>query len=164
MKMILMVGLVLALGASAHAAGGVAVGAGGGKKAVSRMLDANGNPIVFNDDKPWKVFAFEFQTTPAQLVDEAGVAPKQGLIKRVCLESGPAVVAANDWAIVWDTLTASNMTAGGAGHRVAPPLVRVASATYCLEINAEFTSGAGVMQGLSAGSTYIYWRELGGYK
>lgn len=168
-KILMIVGLILALGAQAshavNATGGNAVGAGGGKKAVSRMLDANGNPITFNDDKPWKVFAFEFQTAPAQLVDETNVAPKQGLIKRICLESAPATpVAASDWAIIWDTLTAANMTAGGPGRRLAPPIMRVSSLQSCVEINALFTSGVGVMQGQAAGSTYIYWRELGGSK
>ncbi len=165
-KILMLVGLVLALGVSAQAltAGGNAVGAGGGKKAVSRMLDANGNPITFNDDKPWKVFAFEYATTPAQLVDESGVAPKQGLVKRICLESAPALVGATDNVVVWDTLAVAGMTISGVGRRIAPPIMRLSSVEKCVEINAEFTSGIGVMQGVSTGSSYIYWRELGGYK
>jgi hypothetical protein len=167
-KILRLVGLVLALGAQAHSAtnatGGNAVGASGGKKSVARMLDNSGNPIAFNDDKPWKVFSFEFQTAPAQLVDEAGIAPKQGLVKRICMESAPAIPAALDNAVVWDTAVAATMSLTGPGRRIAPPIQRLSGVEKCVEINAEFTSGLGVMQGVSGGSTYVYWRELGGFK
>ena len=124
MKTIL-VGLVLALGVQSYAApvaAGNAVGAGGGKKQVARMLDNSGNPVVFNDDKPWKVFSIEYVTAPVQVVDEAGVAPKQGLVKRICVESGVAAGNVADWTVVWDTLAVAGMTGTGIGRRIAPPI------------------------------------------
>ena len=74
------------------------------------------------------------------------------------------VAAAADNVIVWDTVTAANMTTLGSGRRIAPPIQRVSGVEHCVEINAEFTSGIGVMNGLSTGTSYIYWRELGGYR
>ena len=157
MKMIL-VGLVLALsGVSAHAASG-APAAGGSIYPIARTLDASGNPVQFNEDKPWKVFAFEYQTAPAQVVDGSGKAPKTGLIGRICLESAPAIPLAADWAILWDTSVAANMTASGTGHRLAPPIMRVSGVQSCLDVRAEFKSGLGIMQGAATGSSYIYWK------
>ncbi len=171
MKTIL-VGLVLAMSAVAHAnvavTVGNAVGANGGKKQTARMIDASGYPIVFNDDKPWKVFSLEYQTGPAQLLDESGVAPKQGLIKRICMDSAPAIPLAADWAMVWDT-SAGNASGIGpgagvltAGRRIAPTIQRVSGVEKCVELNVMFTSGLELLQGAATGSTYIYWRELGG--
>lgn len=158
MKMIL-VGLVLALcGVSVHASG-VAVSAGESTLAkITRTNDASGNPVLFNDDKPWKVFAFEYQTTPVQVVDGQGKAPKNGIIDRICLESAPAIPLTSDWVQVWDTNVAANMTAAGTGHRVAPPIVRLSGVQSCLDIRSEFKFGLGVMQGAATGSSYIYWK------
>ena len=159
---LMLAALVLALcGAQAHA---TAIGAGGGKKSVSRSLDQNGNPLQINDDKPWKVFESAYTTVPAQVVDEAGVAPVQGLVKRICLESSSAAIPASETAILWDTSVAANMTAAGTGRRIMPPLPRATGVVTCVEINAMFTSGLGVMNSATTGSTYVYWRELGGYR
>ncbi len=149
--------LVLALGVQAYAASG-APGTAGGVKPMARTMDANGNPVLFSQDKPWKVFALEYATAGVQVVDERGLAPKVGIIGRICLESAPAIPAAADWAIVWDTITAANMTASGTGRRIAPPFQRVSGVQACTEINAQFTSGLGIMQGAATGSTYVYWR------
>ena len=54
-KILMLVGMVIALSAvkaSAYSAQFL----GAGKKANSRSVDANGNPLEINDDKPWKVF------------------------------------------------------------------------------------------------------------
>jgi len=151
--------MVLALcGVSAHAAAG-AVSAGESTLAkITRTLDASGEPVLFNDDKPWKVFAFEYQTTPVQVVDGEGKAPKVGLIDRICVESSVAAITTADWAIVWDTSVAAGMSASGTGHRLAPPIQRASGVTFCQEIRAEFKFGLGVMQNLSTGSTYVYWK------
>lgn len=157
----LMALMVLALCAGQYA-GAVAIGAGGGKKSVARMIDNSGGPVMFSDDKPWKVFEVKDTATAAQVVDESGVAPKQGMVKRVCLESAAAIPAASDSVIFWDTVTAADMATGGGSRRIMPPVMRVSGAEHCLEVNAMFTSGLGVKQGASVGSTYVYWRELGG--
>ena len=165
MKTILMVGLVLALGVQAYAApvaAGNAVGTGGGKKTVDRSLTLDGNPLQFNDDKPWKVFSIEYVTAPVLVVDEGGVAPKQGLVKRICVESGVAAGNNADWTVVWDTLAVAGMTGTGIGRRIAPPIGHNTNAVTCVEVNAMFTSGLAIMQGAATGSSYIYWRELGG--
>ena len=141
-----------------------AVNSGGGKKSVARMNDSSGYPIQFNDDKPWKVFEVKDTSTAAQLVDESSVAPKQGMVKRVCLESAAAIPAASDSVVFWDTVTAADIATSGAGRRIMPPVMRVSGVEKCLEVNALFTSGLGIKQGASVGSTYVYWRELGGYR
>jgi hypothetical protein len=141
-----------------------AVNAGGGKKSVARMNDSSGYPISFNDDKPWKVFELKDTTTAAQVLDESGVAPKQGMVKRVCLESAPAIPSASDYAYLWDTVTAADMVITGAGRRIAPPIQRLSGVEKCVELNALFTSGLGIDQGTAVGSVYVYWRELGGYR
>ena len=163
MKLAIFAAAFLACGGIQAWATATAVGAGGGKKAVNRSLDASGNPVMFNDDKPWKVFEFAYQTAPAQLVDESAVAPKQGLVKRVCLESSVAAIATTSEIIVlWDTSTVAAMTMAGTGRRIAPPFPRASGTVACTEINAMFTSGLGVMSNVATGSAYIYWRELGG--
>lgn len=162
MKKILMLVCFVIAAVNASAAGGVAVGAGGGKKYLGQSKDGNGYPLAIAADKAWKVFAFEFQTTPAQLVDEASVAPVSGMINRVCVESAVGISGASDIVVIWDTVTAANMTLTGAGRRLVPPIQRASNVQSCLEVNAEFTSGVGVMQSLNTGGTYIYWRELGG--
>lgn len=157
MKKYLMSLMVLAICAGQSFATG-ATGSGGGKKSVARMNDSSGYPIQFNDDKPWKVFEVNATATAAQLVDEGGVAPKQGMVHRVCVESGSAL------AIVWDTVTAADISASGSGRRILPPVLASAAAVVCVDINALFTSGIGVKNTTAVGSTYVYWRELGGYR
>ena len=134
------------------------------KKSVARMADSSGYPVMFNDDKPWKVFESANTTTPAQIVDEAGVAPKQGMVKRICLESAPAIPTADDNVILWDTSTAAAMDVSSTGRRIVPPLQRTSGVDRCVEINALFTVGLAVKNGKSEGSSYVYWRELGGYR
>ena len=154
---LMLVSLILALGVSAHAAAG-APGASGGVKALARTIDSSGNELNIDSDKPWKVFAIEYQTTPAQIVDERGLVAKVGVVNRICMESAPAIAAANDWAILWDTSAAAAMTASGTGRRLAPPIQRVSGVSSCVDVRAIFTSGLGIMQGVSTGSTYVYWR------
>ena len=155
-KTLMIVGLILAVGGAAHAASGTPNVTT--KTGIVRTIDSSGNPVLFNQDKAWNVFAIEYQTTPVQVVDERGLAPKQGLISRICLESAPAIPLASDWAQVWDTGVAAGMSAAGTGHRIAPPFMRVSGVQACTDINAKFTSGLGIMQGAATGSSYIYWK------
>ncbi len=155
MKTIL-VGLVLAIGGAAFAASGTPNSTT--KTGISRTNDPSGYPVLFNQDKPWKVFSLEYATAGAQVVDERGNAPKQGIVGRICLESAPAIAAASDWAILWDTGVAANMTASGTGRRIFPPVQRVSGVEHCVDVNSQFTSGLGLMQGASTGSSYVYWK------
>lgn len=167
MKKILIAAMFLVLyGAQGHTA---AVSSAGGKKSVARMLDSSGGPIMFNDDKPWKVFE---STGPGaafanQIVDESGVAPKQGIINKICLSSAPTTT----WASVYDSSTTATLT-GNLGisivnKRLAPALNGSTTSQQCLTVNSLFTSGAflEVSTNLSGpGGAYVLWRELGGYR
>ena len=164
-KITMLFALILSLyGVQAQA--GTAVGARGGKKAVARMLDSSGGPIGFNDDKPWKVYE-STSVGPFLVVDESGVAPKQGMINRVCIGTAPV----SAWAVVYDTNTIAGPDVTDAGIRISPLLIGSATATQCFTLNALFTSGAAVeisagmvpVAGLGGG-VYVYWRELGGYR
>ena len=155
MKMILMV-LVLAIGGAAFAASGNPNSVT--KSGYPRSVDGSGNPFVISNDKPWNVFALEYATAGAQVVDDRGNAPKVGLVGRICLESAPAIAAANDWAILWDTGVAANMTANGTGRRIFPPVQRVSGVEHCVDVNARFTTGLGIMAGATTGSAYVYWK------
>lgn len=156
------ISLILALAFSVQSVHATAVGDSGGKKPVGRTMDANGYPISIDDDKAWKVFELKDTTTAAQVVDEDGVAPKQGMVKRICVESAPAIPVPTDYTYLWDTITAADMAITGAGRRIAPPIQRLSGVEKCVEINALFTSGLAVDNGQAVGSTYVYWRELGG--
>jgi hypothetical protein len=155
MKMILTV-LVLAIGGAAFAASGTPSSVT--KTGIARTIDSSGNPVQFNQDKPWNVFALEYATAGAQVVDERGQAPKQGIVGRICLESAPAIAAASDWAILWDTAVASTMLATGTGRRIFPPVQRVSGIEHCVDVNVKFTTGLGLMAGATTGSTYVYWK------
>lgn len=162
MKMLTML-VVLALCVPQFAAA-VSVSSGGGKKSVARMLDSSGGPLSFNDDKPWKVFEVNATASAVQVVDESGVAPKQGMVKRVCVETGSTLTSVMLAVVLWDTATAAGVTLGGAGYRIMPPLMRATLTVTCTEVNALFTSGVAVLHSSAIGSTYVYWRELGGYR
>lgn len=161
-KLSTMFALILAATLAGQFAQAVATGTGGGKKSVARMNDSSGNPVLFSDDKPWKVFEVAYTATAAQVVDEAGVAPKQGMIKRVCRETGTTGSAHLEYVLLWDTITASDIAYATTGRRLAPPLPRATLTVECTEINALFTAGAAIKNSSAAGSTYVYWRELGG--
>lgn len=155
MKTIL-VGLVLAIGGSAFAASGTPSSS---VKSFVRSIDSNGNAIAFTQDKPWNVFALEYATAGVQVVDAAGKAPKQGLVGRICLESAPAIAAASDWVILWDTAVAvGSMAATGTGRRIFPPVQRVSGVEHCVDVNTQFTTGLGIMAGATTGSAYVYWK------
>jgi hypothetical protein len=154
-KTLMIVGLILAAGGAAFAASGTP---NASVKSYGRTLDASGYAVQIPSDKPWNVFAVEYSATAAQVVDARGNAPKQGLVGRICLESAPAIPSASDWAILWDTITAANMTATGTGRRIFPPVQRVSGVEHCVDVNAQFTSGLGLMQGATTGSTYVYWK------
>lgn len=163
-KLSTMFALILAATLAGQFVHATAVGDSGGKKPVGRTMDANGYPLSINDDKPWKVFELKDTTTAAQVVDEDGVAPKQGMVKRICVESAPAIPVPTDYTYLWDTITAADMAITGAGRRIAPPIQRLSGVEKCVEINALFTSGLAVDNGQAVGSTYVYWRELGGVR
>lgn len=149
--------LVLCVG-SAHSA---AVNARGGKKAIGRTADGNGYPITFNDDKPWKVF--ESTTNGASLLlDENGVAPKQGMIRQVCISSG----AASTFAVVYDSNTTAGLSIASTGVKLIPQVNAITTGVTCVTPNALFTSGAVVETNgaVSPGGVYVYWRELGGFR
>lgn len=159
MKKILSAAMFLLLcGLQAHAA---AVGSRGGKKQILRTLDASGNPLAFNDDKPWKIFE-STQANTVLLVDESGVAPKQGMIRQICLSTA----ATTAFGVVYDSNTVSGLSIASSGVRIAPPIVASATLTQCIQVNALFTSGAVVEMntGIPYGGFYVYWRELGGFK
>lgn len=150
---------VLFLGFLAAKASALSVSVGGGKiKSTSRSLDSSGNPVMFNDDKAWKVFEL-YGTTEVQVTDESSIAPKNGILHKVCVISGNPVV---DWALVWDSSTQT----GGisvANRRLLPPLspASVASITCSPDLNALFTSGLRGANSSASGIMYIYWRGLG---
>ena len=148
--------LILAIGGAAFAASGTPQSVT--KTGNGRTVDASGNPVLISNDKPWNVFSLEYATAGVQVVDERGLAPKQGLIGRICLESAPAIAAPNDWAILWDTGVAANMTANGTGRRLFPPVQRVSGVEHCVDVNVKFTTGIGLMDGATTGSTYVYWK------
>ena len=155
-KILMIVGLILAVRGAAFAASGDPNSVT--KSGYPRSVDGSGNPIQFNQDKPWNVFALEYATAGAQVVDERGLAPKVGLVGRICLESAPAIAATSDWAILWDTGVAANMTASGTGRRIFPPVQRVSGVEHCVAGNTRHTPGLGVMAGATTGSTYVYWK------
>ena len=158
MKTILMLVAMALCGVQAHAA---AVGSRGGKKPVSRMNDSNGNPVLFNDDKPWKVFE-STQANTVLLVDENGIAPKQGMVRQICLSTA----ATTAFGVVYDSNTTAGLSIASAGVRIAPPIVASTTLTQCLQVNALFTSGLVIEgnTGIPYGGVYVYWRELGGFK
>lgn len=143
------------------------VSAIGGKKSVARMNDSSGYQVSFNDDKPWKVFE-STGVNPVQVVDEAGVAPTQGMIRQVCLSSA----ATTSSVFIYDSSSTASSTGnlgpGVVGKRLAPPIVGLAATEHCVQLNALFTSGLFIEVYPSAlvapGGAYVYWRELGGYR
>ena len=163
-KLSTMFALILAAALVGQFAHAVATGTGGGKKSVAGMRDSSGYAVAFNDDKPWKVFEVAYTATAEQLVDEAGVAPKQGMIRRVCRETGTTGTAHLENVLLWDTITAADISFATTGRRLAPPLPRATLTAECTEINALFTAGVGIKNSSAVGSTYVYWRELGGYR
>lgn len=154
-----LIAVVLALGLFGAKASALSVSIGGGKvKSTSRSVDSNGNPIAFNDDKAWKVFEL-YGTTEVQVTDEASVAPKNGILHKVCVISGNPVL---DFALVWDTSTQT----GGvtvANRRLLPPLypLSVTQMTCTTDLNALFTAGLRGANSQASGIMYIYWRGLG---
>ena len=161
-KLSTMFALILAAALAGQFAQAVATGTGGGKKALFRTMDANNYPLAIDDDKAWKVFEVFNTATAAQIVDENGVAPKQGMIKKVCRETGTTGSAHLEYVLLWDTITAADMALATSGRRLAPPLPRATLTVECTDLNALFTAGAGVKNSSAVGSTYVYWRELGG--
>lgn len=159
MKRIALAAILLLSVVSAHAA---AVGSRGGKKAITRRIDASGYPIGFSDDIPWKVFE-STQVGAYQVVDESGVAPKVGMVGLICIST----TATTEYMVIYDTtVVATGLTSAAAGVRMAPPFMGSSTAAKCLTLNAEFTSGLAVYESTSAayGGVYVYWRELGSYR
>jgi hypothetical protein len=154
-----LVAMLMVLAICAGQAGAVSVTRS--KKSLIRTNDASGNPLQLESDKGWRVFESANSTSEAQVVDENGVAPTSGILHMVCVESrASSDVSSTYWAIVWDTAAAT----GGAavtGRRLLPPLVRATDAILCQTLDAVFTLGLRVMNGVAYGSTYIYWRGLG---
>lgn len=152
------VALLLSFASVSHAA---AVGSRGGKKSVARMIDSSGGPILTNDDKPWKVFESTI-TGQFQVTDESGVAPKQGMVSKVCMSTA----ATNIYVVVYDTNTTSGVSLTSSGIRLGPPLLGSTTLAQCLTLNALFTSGLVIEFSTATpyGGGYVYWRELGGYR
>lgn len=156
--------IVLALAAMAVNSYALSVSVAGGKKDINRSKDASGNPLMFNDDKGWKVFANELATAEIQVTDESGVAPKQGILHKICVESGSAA----QWALVWDTsaITSAGTASAAAAvvnRKLFPAVFSQTSASYgCTpDINAVFTAGLRTINSDATVRTYIYWRGLG---
>lgn len=160
MKKTLIVAMLLALcGVQVRAA---AVSSAGGKKQVIRMNDANGNPILFDTDKPWKVFE-STGVGAVQIVDESGVAPKQGMVGRLLLSTG----AVSNYCVLADSNTTSGLTSVTTGKFLTAPFAYQTSLGQDLVIGALFTSGLVVINNANVsapGGCYVYWRELGGYR
>ena len=131
------------------------------KKSLIGTKDANGYPLALESDKGWRVFEVANTTTETQVSDENAVSAVAGILHKVCVESRPTDTAtATYYALVWDSAAAT----GGAavtGRRLLPPIMRVSEAEHCVEVNAVFTLGLRVMNGVASGSTYLYWRGLG---
>lgn len=161
-KLSTMFALILAASLIGQFAQAVATGTGGGKKQLGRSMDPNGYPLALSEDKAWKVFEVAYTATAAQIVDESGVAPKQGMIGKVCLETGTSGSAHLENVLLWDTITASDIAFATTGRRLSPPLPRATLTAECTTLNALFTAGAAVKNSSAVGSTYVYWRELGG--
>lgn len=159
-KLLIAAVLVCFAGVQAQAA---AVGSRGGKRSHARMIDSSGGPIMFNDDKPWKVFE-STQPNVLQLVDENGVAPTRGMVNRVCIGTAPAT----GWAVLYDSNTISGLTPTFNGVRLIPSIVGSTTLSQCFTYNALFTSGVVVDSNITVTGTgsgiYVYWRELGGYR
>jgi len=150
--------LVMVLGIVAQAG---AVSVTRTKKSLIRTNDANGNPVVLESDKGWRVFEVANTTSETQVSDENGVAPAAGILHMVCVESRAADVNPSTyWAIVWDTSSATGGTSV-TGRRILPPVERASEAARCVVVDAVFTLGLRVLNGIASGSTYIYWRGLG---
>ncbi len=156
-KMKNLIAAVLALLVGVSSASALSVSVAGGKKALARTLDSSGYPIGINDDKGWKVFEI-IGTTEVQVLDEVSVAPKQGILNRVCVETG---VLSVDYALVWDTTAATGLA--GANRRLMPAQYSGTSSIFnCTPaLNALFTAGLRGANSSSQGHMYIYWRGLG---
>jgi hypothetical protein len=131
------------------------------KKSLISTKDANGYPVVLESDKGWRVFEVVNTTTETQVSDENGVNAVQGILHKVCVESRPVDTSpATYYAIIWDSAAAT----GGAsvtGRKLLPAIIRASEAEKCVEINAVFTLGLRVLNGVASGSTFVYWRGLG---
>lgn len=131
------------------------------KVTLQKTLDASGNPLELESDKGWRVFEVPNTTTETQVTDENSVAPTSGILHKVCVESAPAETTKTSYyAIIWDSSAAT----GGAtvtARRILPPIMRLSEAEHCVEIDAIFSLGLRVLNGVPTGSTYIYWRGLG---
>ena len=155
--------LLVALLVSSSIANAAAIGSRGGKKLGYGIRDYSGYPIMDSDDKPWKVFETT-QTGQFQILDEAGVAPKQGMVRQVCISS---VSATTEYVVVYDSNTATGENLTVPGIRLGPPFIGSTTKASCLQLNAQFNSGlvieVSTQTGTGAsGSAYVYWRELGG--
>ncbi len=142
-----------------------AIGSRGGKKPVLGINDASGNDLLIDDEKPWKVFE-STQTGRFQVVDESGVAPKQGMVRQVCIST---VIATTEYVVAYDSNTTSGVNVNTQGIKLGPPFMGTTTKATCLQLNALFTSGlvieVSTQTGTGAsGSGYVYWRDLGSYK
>lgn len=154
-----LIAVVLALGLVGSKASALSVSVGGGKiKSASRSIDSSGNPVMFNDDKAWKVFEL-YGTTEVQVTDESGAAPKNGILHKICVISGNPVL---DFALVWDTSSQTGGV-GVANRRLLPPFypLSVTQLTCSNDLNALFTAGLRGANSQASGMVYIYWRGLG---
>ena len=161
--------IVLALAAFAVNSHALSSSVAGGKKDFVRTRDASGNPLMADSDKPWKVFANESNTgvgnnSEVQVTDEIGVAPKQGILRRVCVESGSPA----NWALVWDTSAQTSSGIPGVAatitnRRLLPATFAATTTNYnCSpDINALFTAGLRTINSDTTVRTFIYWRGLG---
>lgn len=156
MKIVMALGLSLALMPTSAFAGAVT----SVRASLQATKDDSGYPVVIESDRAWKVFEIKDTTDETQVTDEDSKTPTTGVLHKVCLESAPAIPGASDWAIIWDSTTATG--ASTASRRLLPPIVRVSGAQYCTDvIDAIFTRGLRGKNGVAVGGTYLYWRELG---
>lgn len=147
---------VLSFGQYAFAASGVP-GAGATLRDRVNPLDSNGHELAPNVTG-YKVFVTSGTTSLTQVVDEAGVAPVAGTIHAVCVDAGTATES----AVVFDSATASGLTAAANGTKMVAPAVYKATANErCLVVDAGFHKGAVVLNSFTIGASWVYWRPIG---
>lgn len=127
-------------------------------------IDGNGRELQL-PDVGYKVFEVHRTATGAQVTDERGKTPTNGLLHMVCVESGTAGTAPYEYALVFDELTSAAIgypTGATSGRKLLPPVQRATSTERCVTVDAQFTSGLFVLNSSAVGATYVYWRPIGG--
>ncbi len=103
-------------------------------------------------------------TGRVQVVDENGVAPKQGMVRQICISS---VTTTDAYVVIYDSNTVAGNNVSTPNIKLGPQLQGATTKPLCLQLNVEFTSGLVIEISTktspgASGSGYVYWRELTG--